>query len=302
MTKMTSDFLSPIGVIDIGSNSVRLMIPNGFFDNKNLIKKEQVITQLASGFSDGKLSADSMFNTLNAIKKLNDLALSKGAKKVYCFATAAVRNADNASDFIKLVKDTIGLDIHVVSGQVEATLAVLGALGDNSGIVIDIGGASSEVAYSTGGDIKYAKSHKIGAVSLYDKLGRKKEDIDNYLSSFIKEDSLLNFPIKTAYAIGGTATCLAYIKLGIKEYDATKVHGTYLSYEDVKNLKDFLFTLSPNDLIEKYSLHEKRAKVISGGASILLTILDKYNLKGVYVSEKDNLEGYLKYLEKNYEK
>lgn len=301
MKMMTSNFLSPIGVIDVGSNSVRLMISNGFLDTKDLLKKEIIITQLASGFKNGLLNSTSMLNTVNAIKKLKEFALNKGVKTIFVFATAAVRNAENKGEFIKLVKDLCGLDIDVVSGEIEAKLGVLGAVESGNGYLIDIGGASSEVAYTENGNILYSVSHKVGAVVIKDKFDREKESIDNYLSSFIKEDGNKNFSKETVYAIGGTATCLAYLDLGIKSYDPFKVHAHYMSIDRVRELKELLFTLTPQEIVDRYQIQEKRANIISGGASILLAILENYGFKGVVVSEKDNLEGYLKYLRGTYE-
>lgn len=301
MKVMTSKFLSPIGVIDIGSNSVRLMISNGFLDSEKLLKKEIIITQLAKGFKNGRLSANSMLNTAKAVDKLKNLAIQKGAKTIVAFATAAVRNADNKGEFIKLVKDISRIDIDVVSGDKEALLGVLGGVEKGSGYLIDVGGASSEVAYTENGKLLYSLSHKVGAVAITDEFGRQKEDIDNYLSSFIKEDGSLNFCKDVAYAIGGTSTCLAFLDLGLKEYDPNLIHGHYMSIERVKMLKDFLYTLTPQDIAVNYKVQEKRANIISGGASILYAILLNYGLKGVIVSEKDNLEGYLKYLEEKNE-
>ncbi len=289
-------FKYPVGVIDVGSNSVRLMIADGIFNKKNLI-----ITRLGSGFlSDGSLSASSMLLTVNAIKELKDLAEKNSANEVFAFATAAVRKAKNQKDFILLVKEVCDLDLDVVSGDLEAELAVKGALKGESGAVIDIGGASSEIAFSNGDKTFFKQSYNVGAVTLFNGYERRESDICNYLdNAIVKLGDCTSDVVK---AVGGTATSLASISLGLKEYNPTLVNGHYISKEKLINIKDYLYSVSPEYLAKTYAVDRKRADVIAGGASILLKLLNAYDLKGVTVSESDNLEGYLDYVKGKYER
>ncbi len=286
----------PVGVIDVGSNSVRLMIADGIFIKKNLI-----ITRLGSGFlSDGSLSASSMLLTVNAIKELKDLAEKNGAIKVFAFATAAVRKAKNQKDFISLVKEVCSLDLDVVSGDLEAELSLSGALKGESGAVIDIGGASSEIAFSNGEKTLFKHSYNVGAVTLFNGYERRESDIDNYLDTVIvKSGECTSDVVK---AVGGTATSLAVISLKLNKYDPTLVNGHYISKDKLIKLKDYLYSVSPEILAETYAVERKRADIIAGGASILLKLLNVYDLKGVTVSESDNLEGYLDYVKGKYER
>lgn len=286
----------PVGVIDVGSNSVRLMIADGIFVKKNLI-----ITRLGSGFlSDGSLSASSMFLTVNAIKELKDLAEKNGANKVFAFATAAVRKAKNQKDFISLVKEVCSLDLDVVSGDLEAELSLSGALKGESGAVIDIGGASSEIAFSNGEKTLFKHSYNVGAVTLFNGYKRRESEIDNYLDTVIvKSGECTSDVVK---AVGGTATSLAVISLKLNKYNPTLVNGHYISKDKLVKIKDYLYSVSPEFLAETYAVERKRADIIAGGASILLKILNVYDLKGVTVSESDNLEGYLDYVKGKYER
>lgn len=282
-----SKILYPVGVIDVGSNSVRLMFTDGVFSFKNLI-----ITRLGGGFlPDGSLSINSMATTANAIKELKDLALSKGAKSVFVFATAATRKATNKDEFISLVKDIAGLELDVVPGELEAELAVRGALKNDSGAVIDIGGASSEIAFSKNGEIYYKISYNVGAVTLNTAFNRNREEIEKYLDGFIVDKvGLYESNVKS---VGGTATSIGAVSLNLKEYDATLVNNRYVSKEDLIKIIDVLYSLTPDEISSSYAVPLKRADVIAGGASILLRLLNAYNLDGFTVSESDNLEGYL---------
>ncbi len=295
MREMKTKLKFPVGVIDIGSNSVRLMYTDGNFINKKLIT-----TQLGRGMLEDKsLSFDKMHETACAVERLNNLALSEGAKSVFAFATAAVRNAKNKDDFTSLVYTLSGLKVDVVSSELEAQLAVLGALGNESGCVIDIGGASTEIAYAKQGKIDYVHSYNVGAVSLNFKYNQNKENIEKHL-----EESILYVGDRKAEivkGIGGTISSLAVIDLKLKEYNSLKVDGHYMSVETVEGLRDSLYNNEPSNICDSFAVSQKRAEIIAGGASILLRILKAYNLKGIKACESDNLEGYLKYIGKTYE-
>ncbi len=295
MGEMKTRLLFPVGIIDIGSNSVRLMFTDGNFINKKLIT-----TQLGRGvLKDKSLSFEKMFETANAVKELKDLALSLGAKSVFSFATAAVRNAKNSSEFTSLVHDLCGLDIDVVSSKLESELAVLGALQNQEGCVIDIGGASTEIAFNKNGKISYSYSYDVGAVSLHSKYNGNKEESEDFLNKTILE--VKDKSSELVKGIGGTISSLAVIDLKLKEYNSLKVDNHYMSIETIENLKEDLYKSTPSKITSNFAVSSKRAEMIAGGASILLSVLKAYNLKGVYACESDNLEGYLRYVRKFYE-
>ena len=112
-------------VIDVGSNSVRIM----FSENGLTIKKNNIVTRLGKGVNDYPfLLTSSMQKTVDAIKLFHAQAKEYGAEKVYIFATAAVRSAKNKQEFIDFVKKETGLTVDVISGEQEAKLGLLGAL------------------------------------------------------------------------------------------------------------------------------------------------------------------------------
>ncbi len=282
-----------VAVIDIGSNSVRLMAVKG---DKKL--KFLITTRLAEGKEGETLSNISIERTVNAVTVLFDKAIKLGCEKIYAFATAAVRNSENGNVFTALVKEKTGLTVDVVSGDREAELALLGALPNGDGGVIDIGGASTEVAVSVNGEKVYGKSYQVGAVSLKNACGINEDKIDNYLSNtFASQDG---FDCKF-FGVGGTITTLCAIDLGLTEYNPEKLNGHYLSIDRVDGLKRLLCSLAPEEIKEKFPIASRRADVIGGGACILFKVMSVYKIKGVYGSDSDNLEGYLKSVKK-YEK
>ena len=275
-----------IAVIDIGSNSVRLML---WADGKSILKR-LLTTRLGAGIHNRCLSEQSMIRSAEAVAYLFDEAKKAGAQEVYVFATAAVRSAANQEEFLKRVKAACGLNIDVVSGEREASLAAFGALGSGDGIVIDVGGASSEVICIQGGAKVYAKSFPIGAVTLLERCLDDKAKTDAYLKDVFGELSQLKGKV---YAIGGTATALACLHLALPEYDAERVQDCYLTKRELTDWKDKLFSYSVAERKKLAGMEQARADVIAGGAAIIAEIVTKIGAEGTYISDRDNLEGYL---------
>lgn len=274
-------------VIDIGSNSVRMLI-NG--DGASIFK-ESKITKLAKGMFNGVLDGESINRTICAVKYFVDKAKSFSVDKLFCFATAATRNAKNKTEFLDKIKSSCGIQVDVVSGENEGYIGALGALEGRDGAVIDVGGASSEICVLNQGKIIYSKSLPIGAVSMTDKFGQDKITAYQFISQKVREYgeiSCCNF-----YAIGGTASTLSAIEQQLEPYDTTKVHGYIIRKENINKIVDKLFELSIEERRLLKGLQPERAEVIAQGGLIILCIMEYLNLDCLIVSESDNLEGYL---------
>jgi exopolyphosphatase/guanosine-5'-triphosphate,3'-diphosphate pyrophosphatase len=206
-------------VIDIGSNSARLMMHDG---EKTLYKKVK-ITRLAENMGEEKILTKSAIDrTALAIKDFIDIAKNEKADKIFAFATAAVRYAKNSTVFLNRVKELCGIDVEVVSGDVEAVLGYNGALCGSDGGVVDIGGASAEIIVCENGKEVYAKSLDIGVVKLKDKCGQDRQKVLEYVDKKIKEYG--NIPSAKFYGIGGTATSIASILLELEKYNPDLVN------------------------------------------------------------------------------
>ena len=274
-------------IIDIGSNSVRIMYKDGALPYKELIT-----TRLGQGLTvENGLTQNAIERTANAVLILYKRALERDVDDVKIFATEAVRSAVNGKVLTDTIKKTTNLIVDVISGEREAEIGLIGALGLNAtGGIIDVGGASTEIVYAKKGKIIYERSLDIGAVRIFDKFGRDRNKIESYLSQKIKEYGQI---VKGEYKIiGGTATALASVVLGLKEYDLAKTHNLFISIDKISRLIDELYSLSDGEICEKYCVGKARAEIIRGGASIFYEIIKSAKLDGVTVSESDNLEGY----------
>jgi exopolyphosphatase/guanosine-5'-triphosphate,3'-diphosphate pyrophosphatase len=275
-------------VIDIGSNSVRLML---LADGKVLYKTLNT-TRLGEGIaSSPSLQREAIERSAVAVAEFYERAKAEGAKTVCAFATAAVRSADNGMEFVERVRQLCPLHVDVISGEEEAEIGILGALGVRDGGIVDAGGASTEIIVQKGGNILYKKSVNIGVVRLKDMCGRDLSLLRSAAEKAASEYGKVPFGAPM-YAIGGTATTLAAISLGLKKYDPNLVTGTKIAADEMRALADRLIKMPVEEIAALPSMPPKRADVIGGGAVLLSVLMDKLGFPSFIVSDSDNLEGY----------
>ncbi len=277
------------GVIDIGSNSVRLLIS----ENGKTLCKQIRTTRLAEGKKDGLLCEQSSLRTLKAISEFVGISREICVDKLYAFATAAVRNAVNGKDFVAAVKNACGIDVDVLSGKTEARIGLFGALGGKDGAVLDIGGGSTEIAVCKNGKCVYMKSIPIGAVVLTDKFGQSGAVLD-YARQAVK--AFGDVPQSELYCIGGTCTSLAAVSLKLGVYDPEKVNRYKFTMSEISSLTEEIVSLSVDERKSLVGMQKERADIIHAGACIFLAVAEYLRAEIVTVSESDNLEGYLKYI------
>lgn len=278
------------GIIDIGSNSVRLAL---MADGKTLYKRLKT-TRLGEGLSlTGKLSSEAIKRTAEAVGQFKRQALSDGAEKVYAFATAAVRSAENGGEFVGCVLSGCSVYVDVVDGETEAKIGLLGALGGGDGGIIDLGGASCEVTVRSEGKTVYSKSVDVGAVRLLDVCGRDRDKLEKHICSKLAGYGRFDCGGYKMYGISGTATTLAALKHGLRVYDPATVHGTPLTVQEVGGFADMLLKMSVEEIKSLGGVAVWRADVIGGASLFLYRLMQYLNVKEMTVSENDNLEGYL---------
>ena len=281
-------------IIDIGSNSVRLML---WADGKTLYKRVNT-TRLGEGLAKtGMLSQVAIERTALAVAEFvaeaeAEIVGDKLAGGIHIFATAAVRSAANGAEFCARVKALCGLGVDVVSGEIEALLGLNGALGTSDGGIIDIGGASTEIILRQEGKINFSVSLNVGAVRLFDSCRDNPDSLRQEIERALLPLQNLRF-IEKMYAIGGTATTLASVKLELKEYDGEKIQDCPLSLSEVEKIAEELLSKTAEERKEMAGMDIRRADIIAGGALLLFEIMKKLSIERIYTSDRDNLEGYL---------
>lgn len=279
-----------ISAIDVGSNSVRLMV---MADGKTLYKQLDT-TRLAEGLAQsGVLKPEAIERTARAVQIFAAAAELNGAGTPYVFATAAVRSSKNGADFVARVKALTGIDVDVLSGEEEAACGILGALRGRDGGIIDLGGASTEITLQQGGKTLYSKSVNIGTVRLFDMAGQDRFALQAAIDNSLNGYGSLSLDGKDIYGIGGTATSLAALYHELEKYDPKVVEGTVLTREWLCAEAEKLLSLTVEERRALRGMEPRRADVIAGGCLLMYSILNRFNADRITVSESDNLEGYV---------
>ncbi len=275
-------------VIDIGSNSVRLM----FMADGKVLYKSLITTRLGEGLAQFSiLNAAAIERSARAVETFYEKAINDGAEQVFAFATAAARSAENGAQFVDRVKELCGLSVEVISGEEEAEIGIIGALGEADGGLIDVGGASTEIVIKSNGNVIYKKSVNIGVVRLKDKCGRERETLAAEARGAAKEFGIIPHN-GTLTAIGGTATTLGAQILKLQEYSSDKVTGALITQAQMQAMADKLLAMSIEEIAALPCMPKGRADVLTGGAVLLATLMKELGIEKLIVSDRDNLEGF----------
>lgn len=297
--------MSKIAAIDLGTNSMRLLlcnVENGVFLNKS---KEVVTTRIGKNLlKSGYMSKESMKLNIKALKDFKKTALIYGAEEIIAIATSAVRDAANKEAFLYNVKNEAGIEIKVLSGGEEAAIGMLGVtygLPENENIlIVDIGGGSTEIVLSRNKKIEYSESIDAGAVRMtesflindpirFNEIESLKGDLTRLFSQCIYE--LKEVVLDKVIAIGGTASTAAAMFHEMESYNPDRIHNTVLELSFLNSLFDRLKSLSIKERYQLKGLEKERADVIPAGIYILKFFMEALKLQHITVSDNDNLEG-----------
>ena len=266
--------------LDIGSQSILLLIADLEGGRLEPVIEEYFAPRLGEGLTaSGRLSAEAMARAERDIARAVELCRLHGAEEIVAAGTAAVREAENGNDFVSRLRERPGIEIKVLSGVEEAELTYRGALSafDLSGraAVLDVGGGSTECTVGIDGGAVEAKSAPVGAVVLSERFGRS-PGLDDTAVSELRE---LLAPVAAAargrelLGVGGSATTLASVKLGLEEYDSERVSRCPLSRRDLDRLIGRFRRLEVDEIRRLPGIDPTRADIIEAGATIFQTFL-----------------------------
>ncbi len=283
-----------IGVIDIGTNSVRLLVTEAAGNSLQVIGSGLISTRLGVGVAVSRLlSIQAMDRTTAALLQFMTDAAYYKADRVMAVATSAVRDAANRVDFLNRVQAATGLAVQVLDGAAEARMSYLGVVRGSDipldkALVIDVGGGSTEFIWRSGtGDI-ICRSSQVGAVRMTEG-GHDRKAIISILAPVFAEIAAVN--LRSLVGVGGTVTTLAAIAQVLEPYDREKVHGFYLSKEIVTDIMMDLTVKTPAARRQIIGLQPARADIILAGVQIVNVILEELDLPGIMVSETDIMYG-----------
>ena len=289
---------SPIAVIDIGSNSVRLVIYQQL-DNKSfqLIEEHKFKVRIGEGayLKNGYLQKDSIERAYNALKAFSTTIQNYPISKIITIATSALRDAPNSKEFTNLIKKELNLEIEIIDGKEEAYLGALAAqtlLPINNAISIDIGGGSSDIALIQNSKIIDTYSLNLGTVRLKE-LFHNKNILDTEVQTHIQYELKKlpsSFMAHTAIGIGGTARTLSK---AIMRFTGNKSHTIHNYTYKRHNFQEFFNTIikADNSLLNELKISKNRIDTIREGTLIWQSILNQLQTKEVISSAVGLREG-----------
>lgn len=299
------DFMR-LAAIDIGTNSTRLLVAAQSGSVLRPIHQEMVVTRLGRGSGHSRqLLPRSMEQTAAAVGKFYQQAKDLGAATIRLFGTSALREASNQREFLTMIEDRLGSKPEVLSGEQEAYLTYLGvihALGlEGLAVIIDVGGGSTEIILGQGKQVLSLVSLRLGAVRLTEMFlpsdppsTAEWQGMLSHISEQLKDELLpLEGKAEGVIAVGGTATTLAAMELGLVDYSREEVQGYFLSDSSLHNLTEVIRSMPLAERRRLPGLQPERADIVPAGAAILSSVLKILDLPGLTVSDADLLMGSL---------
>jgi exopolyphosphatase/guanosine-5'-triphosphate,3'-diphosphate pyrophosphatase len=294
-----------VAVVDIGTNSTRLLI--GDVEETGVVEVERrtTVTNMGRGVDhSGIICSDAVDDVCTVVGDYKARYEEMGAERVSAIATSAVRDAVNGDAFIAELRERFGLDARLLTGNEEANLTYLGATshrpaGDST-LVFDIGGGSTELIVGSGKKVGFHTSLQAGTIRQSERhltrdppdpheLEDLAADIRNQIDRAIAAQAQVE-PSR-AIAVAGTPTSLAAIDQALEPYDPGRVHGYRLGLKRVQRMLSRLSSLPLAERLRVPGLHPGRAPTIVAGTVILVQVMRAFNVKEVEVSELDILHG-----------
>jgi exopolyphosphatase/guanosine-5'-triphosphate,3'-diphosphate pyrophosphatase len=280
-----------VGVVDLGTNSTRLLVADVHDGHVDEVARELTITRLGEGVDERrKLLPVALARVRNVLSDFRRELERLGAERVLAIATSAVRDADNGEAFLGEVEWSYGFTTRLLSGEEEAELTRRGVSNgrvlDDETLVLDVGGGSTELITA------HARvSLDLGCVRLTERHLHSNPPTSEELDEAARavNEALPDWHPQEAIGVAGTVTTLAALELG--EYDPSRTHGYHLSRDAVARQLERLASLPLAELRELPGLEPDRAPVIVAGAVIVREFLDRYGLPQLDVSERDLLHG-----------
>jgi len=289
----------PLGIIDIGSNSVRLVVYDGATRAPTPLFNEKVLCGLGrSVASTGSLSAEAVARALAALSRFKSIAHVLGVKNLKAIATAAVREASNGADFLARGARAAGCQIEILSGAKEAQLAaqgiMMGFVGPD-GIAGDLGGGSLELIDLSGDQLNDATTLPLGGLRLIDTTGNKLEKAVDLIDRALAETPWLKHgQNRTFYAVGGTWRALAKMHMEGAGYPLRVMHGYRLSARDALAFAETLRrSKKPFELPGGSHVAKARRDVLPYGALVLERLLRAMQPSDVVFSVFGIREGFI---------
>jgi exopolyphosphatase / guanosine-5'-triphosphate,3'-diphosphate pyrophosphatase len=288
--------------IGIGSNSLRLLVAD--LHNRQIIavlRAREGLRVFASLDPQLHIAPEMIRQACESVRRLKAKALALGARNILLFATSAVRDAKNQRELSDALYRETGLKLDICTGELEAKLSYIGAAEMPCSGMIDIGGGSTEIVIGDGETIVFSISLQAGAVRLFREMPihcaedavRVQNAVQDLLRPYLEQIHQIKTP--TAWVgVGGTMTAAATCIQRINWDSGHGVHGFIVKRSGVREAMETLSDMPPERRRTLSYIPPDRADIIVHGFAILSGCMETLAIESITISERTNLDGYLK--------
>ncbi len=293
----SSRALSRVGVVDVGSNSVRLVVFDGAARSPAYFYNEKVMCALGAGLSDtGRLNPEGRVRALAALRRFRHLADGMNLPPLSVVATAAVRDASDGPDFCAEVLHETGLKIWVIDGQEEARLSAQGVLlgwPGSYGLVCDIGGSSMELAEIHGGRVGKRVTSALGPLKLRDIAGGRRGRRAHIKSVMCELKDQMGPQPDRLFLVGGSWRAIARLDMVRRKYPLKVLHEYRMTTKSVRETLAYLESSDLNELRSLAGFSAARMALVPYAAEVLARLLRTFKPKDIAISSYGIREGLL---------
>ncbi len=286
-----------VGVIDIGSNSIRLVIYDGMKRIPLAIYNEKAFCSLAKGLSKtNRLNPEGVKMARRAIARLLACVKLMEVVELHVVATAAIRDADDGSAFVKEMERTHGVKIKIISGKREAKYAALGIMSSHyrpHGLVGDLGGGSMELISLDAPELDVFETMPLGPLRLIDRAGDNRTYMRDIIGNHLMQlDWLKEKKFPVFYGVGGSFRGLATVHMRRNNYPLSLIHNYEVKTEDLMPLLKEVSEMTEEQLRE-LPLDSKRQPQMPAAAIVLMEVLQLIGAEKTIFSTSGIREGLL---------
>ena len=291
-------FLKRIGIIDIGSNSIRLVVFDGPKRSPLYLYNEKVFYRLGQNSLGGQNFTDKILaEVTNIIDRFVTISRNMKAVKIIAFGTSALREANNSTDLIKMIFNRTAINVEIISGEAEAEYAAKGILlgfPNAFGAICDLGGNSVEFGTIFEGKVINCKTALLGPLALNKLFGIKK-DAKSHMKAVIDSLNIIqqNDLRKKLFLIGGSWRAIAKFHMELTEYPLKIIQGYKIKAKELKKTLSLINSGLGKKKLLMTNIPNERLELLPYSANLLEIILETYRFDSVIFSSFGVREGFL---------
>jgi exopolyphosphatase/guanosine-5'-triphosphate,3'-diphosphate pyrophosphatase len=290
--------LARVGVIDVGSNSVRLVVFDGAARSPAYFYNEKIMCALGAGLSrTGRLNPEGRIRALNALRRFAALGRGMGILPLTAVATAAVREADDGAEFCATVERETGITLQVIPGDEEARLSAQGVLlgwPGSFGLVCDVGGSSMELADLADGRVGRRLTSPLGPLKLKEIKGGQKALTAHIAKTVARlHEEMHHEQGMRLFLVGGSWRAIARIDMDRRNYPLTVLHEYRMTADAVAATRAYIAQSDPAALRARCDLSDDRMALVPLAVQVLDEVVRVFRPKDIAISSYGIREGLL---------